>query len=135
MVQIESLFQLGEEQICTIQEKKFAYGTYESLFQLGEEQICTIQEKKFAYGTDRKFVQLREEQICTIQVKNIIYGTDFKNFQTFISKWQIMSFSPDILELQDNAGINQIPQMLRSCLVLNHWNFIESSIIRRIWYV
>lgn len=41
-----------------------------------------------------------------------------------------MSFSPDILELQDNAGINQIPQMLRSCLGLNHWNFIESSIIR-----
>ena len=31
-----------------------------------------------------------------------------------------MSFSPDILKLQDNAGINQIPQMLRSCLGLNH---------------
>ena len=116
-------------------EKKFAYGTNESLFRLRVEEICTIYAKNFIYGTDRKFVQLREEQICTIQVKNIIYGTDFKKFQTFISKWQIVSFCPDILELQDNAGINQIPQMLRSCLVLNHWNFIESSIIRRIWYV
>ena len=45
MVQIESLFQLGEEQICTIQEKKFTYGTNESLFRLRVEEICTIQEK------------------------------------------------------------------------------------------
>ena len=110
MVQMKACSDSEQKNMYHIREK-FVYGTNESLFQLGEEQICTIQEEK----------------IC------IWYR--FKNFQTFISKWQIMSFSPDILELQDNAGINQIPQMLRSCLVLNHWNFTESSIIRRIWYV
>ena len=135
MVQIESLSSSEKNKSVPYKRKNSHMVQMRACSSSGKNKSVPYKKKNSHMVQIESLFQLGEEQIWTIQVKNIIYGTNFKNFQTFISKWQIMSFSPDILELQDNAGINQIPQMLRSCLGLNHWNFIESSIIRRIWYV
>ncbi len=66
MVQMRACSNSGKNKSVPYKRKKFAYGTNESLFQLGEEEICTIQEKKFAYGTNESLFRLRVEEICTI---------------------------------------------------------------------